>query len=56
MERSLALRMYAIVLLAMATAGCEAIGGIFKAGMWTGGLLAVVVVVLVVFAILKMRR
>ena len=56
MDRSLALRMYAIVLLAMATAGCEVIGGIFKAGMWTGGLLVVVVVALVLFAVLKMRK
>jgi hypothetical protein len=38
------LRMQILVLLAMSAAGCEAVAGIFKAGMWVGILIAVVVV------------
>jgi hypothetical protein len=56
MERSLVVRLYALIVLAMASSGCEMIGGIFKAGMWTGGLLVVIVVGLVLFAVLKMKR
>ena len=48
--------MYALLVLAMASAGCEVVGGIFKAGVWTGGLLVIVVVGLVLFLVMKMRR
>ena len=33
--------------------GCEAIGGIFKAGVWAGVLLVVVVIALIIFVISK---
>ena len=55
MDRSLALRVYTIVLLALTSAGCEIVGGIFKAGMWVGVLMAVLVVGLVLFAVMKMK-
>jgi hypothetical protein len=38
-------RILLIVLLAVTTAGCAAIAGIFKAGFWTGIIIAVIVVV-----------
>ena len=34
-----------VVLLAALTSGCAVVGGIFKAGFWTGIVLAVVLVV-----------
>lgn len=37
-------RIQLLLLLTLATAGCEAVEGIFKAGMWVGILLVLVVV------------
>ena len=45
-----------LVLLALSGAGCEVIGGIFKAGVWVGGLGVVLVLVVIFFAVSKMRR
>lgn len=47
-------RVLLIVLLAVITAGCSAVAGIFKAGFWVGIILAAVVVV-GIFALLKKR-
>jgi len=44
MTRNVLLRLELVVLLAMMSAGCEMVEGIFKAGMWVGILLVVVVV------------
>jgi hypothetical protein len=38
------LRLELLIILAMATAGCQLVEGVFKAGMWVGILLVVVVV------------
>lgn len=35
---------------------CEAIGGVFKAGMWVGVIVVVLVIALVLWLIGKMRR
>lgn len=43
MTWNMLLRLQLLVLLAMATAGCELAGGIFKAGMWVGILVVVVI-------------
>lgn len=45
-------RLLLIVLLAVITAGCSAVAGIFKAGFWVGIILAAIVVVGIV-ALLK---
>ena len=49
-----------MALLLMSTAvtfsGCEAIGGIFKAGMWVGVIIVVVVIILVLWLMNKMRK
>ncbi|HET7698624.1 MAG TPA: hypothetical protein VFK57_23110 [Vicinamibacterales bacterium] len=37
--------MLLVVLLAVSLAGCEVVGGIFKAGFWVGIVIAAVVVV-----------
>jgi hypothetical protein len=44
---SLLVRLAVVVLLAVTLAGCSAIAGIFKAGFWTGIIIAVVVVVVI---------
>ena len=44
-----------LVLLALSGGGCEVIGGIFKAGVWVGGLGVIVVFVLVVFIAMKIK-
>jgi uncharacterized membrane protein YcjF (UPF0283 family) len=44
MTRNVLLRLELLVLLTMMTAGCQMVEGIFKAGMWVGILLVVVVV------------
>ena len=38
-------RLLLVVLLAVTVAGCSAIAGIFKAGVWAGIVIAVIVVV-----------
>jgi hypothetical protein len=44
---SLLTRILLVALLAVTLSGCAAIAGIFKAGVWTGIIVAVVVVVLI---------
>jgi hypothetical protein len=41
-----------LILLSMSAAGCDVIGGIFKAGMWT----AVIIIVLLVGAVMLVMR
>ena len=36
--------------------GCEVIGGIFKAGVWTGVLMVAAVIGLIIFLIVKMFK
>ncbi len=38
MRATIAMRIMLIVLAAMSAAGCELIGGIFKAGVWVGAI------------------
>ena len=42
-----------IVLIAILFSGCAIVGGIFKAGMWTGIIAVVVVVGLLIFLVSK---
>lgn len=42
-------------LLLMVT-GCQVIGGIFKAGMWTGIILVAAVIVVLLWILLKIRK
>ena len=44
-----------VVLAAVSSAGCEAIAGIFKAGVWTGVVMVVVLIALVGFVAAKVR-
>ena len=48
-------KIVALVLLGMPLAGCEVVGGIFKAGVWVGALAVVLAVVALVFVVGKFR-
>ena len=48
-------RIALLVILCVSLAGCEVVGGIFKAGMWVGGLVVLVIVVLLVISVKKIR-
>ena len=48
-------RILLIVLLAVSAAGCELIGGIFKAGVWVGAIGVVLIVVLLVVVVGKFK-
>ena len=45
----------AIVFIGAMTSGCEAIGTIFKAGVWVGAVAVVAVIALVAFIAIKVR-
>lgn len=45
-----------LLMLAVTAAGCAAVGGIFKAGLWVGLVIAVVVVVLVLVLVRSISR
>ncbi len=49
-------RVMLIVLAAVSMAGCELVGGIFKAGVYTGIFIVVIVIALVAFGAMKMKR
>jgi hypothetical protein len=46
----------AAVLSTLALSGCDLIGGIFKAGMWTGVIIVVVVIAAIIFGITKLFK
>jgi len=55
--KNLNLPMLAMLMMIMFTASsCEVVGGIFKAGMWTGVIVIVLIVVLVIWLIGRIRR
>lgn len=45
-----------LVILSVTLTSCEAIGGIFKAGMWVGVIVVVLIVALVLWLIGKARK
>jgi energy-converting hydrogenase Eha subunit H len=50
-----AIRLVLVLLLALATAGCELVGDIFQAGVWVGVVLVALVIGLVVWGFGKVR-
>lgn len=48
-------RLYLIVLLALTSAGCELVEGIFRAGVWVGVIMVVLVLALVGWIATKLR-
>ncbi len=55
MMRDLTTRLSLILLLAMSTAGCEIVGGIFRAGIWVGAII-VILIIAVIMWIMKRAR
>jgi hypothetical protein len=45
-----------LLVLLVSLSSCDAIAGIFKAGIWTGLLLVVVVIALVIWIITRFRK
>ncbi|WP_165958117.1 hypothetical protein [Segetibacter sp. 3557_3] len=45
-----------LVMAVLSLTSCEAIGGIFQAGMWMGVIIVVIIIVLVLWLINKARR
>jgi len=56
MQSTTVMRLVLLVSLAMAASGCEVVGGIFKAGMVTGVIVVVLIVVVAGYAFSKLRR
>jgi hypothetical protein len=50
---SATVRLTLVLLLAMASAGCEIVGDIFKAGVWVGVIMVVLVIGLVLWLVGK---
>ena len=55
MRATTLMRVMLIVLAAMSAAGCEMIGGIFKAGVWVGAIGVILLVVLLVVGVAKLK-
>ena len=53
--RTTVMRLMLVVLAAMSAAGCELVGGIFKAGIWVGAIGVILVVVLLVVVVGKFK-
>jgi cytosine/uracil/thiamine/allantoin permease len=51
MKRSSFLTLLAVAVVIILLPGCQAIGDIFKAGMWTGVFVVVIVIGLIVYLI-----
>ena len=56
LTRSTLARLLPILLLAAAASGCDIVGGIFKAGLWVGAIIVVLIVVLIFWIVGKLRR
>lgn len=56
MQSTTVMQLVLLVSLALASSGCEVVGGIFKAGMVTGVIVVVLIVVVAGYAFSKLRR
>jgi len=46
---------FLVLLLAVVVSGCSVVGGIFKAGFWTGIIIVVLIVAALLFLVAKAR-
>ncbi|HUR10867.1 MAG TPA: hypothetical protein VM012_05835 [Flavitalea sp.] len=56
MKSNSLLQLSLLVSLLISLSSCEVVGGIFKAGVWTGFIVIVIVVALVIWLISRFRR
>jgi hypothetical protein len=54
MNKKLMALLPAILMASFLLSGCQAIGDIFKAGMWTGVIVVILIVAIVIFIISKL--
>ncbi len=45
-----------LVILSLSLTSCEAIGGIFKAGMWIGVIIVIIVIALILWLVRKVKN
>ena len=55
MTRDLTARLSLILLLAMSAAGCDIVGGIFKAGVWVGAIIVILIIAVIMWIINRAR-
>jgi hypothetical protein len=55
MGTAMLMRLYVVLVLAMASAGCELVEGIFRAGVWVGVIMVVLVLGIVGWIAMKLR-
>ena len=55
-SRTNGLLLVLLVLVAMATSGCELVEGIFKAGFWVGIFMVAIVVAIIMWVMAKVRH
>lgn len=51
-----AIQFGALFALLMSLKSCDVIGDIFQAGVWSGVIIALIIIVLIVFIVSRMRR
>ena len=56
MIRNLGVRLWLVLLVALASAGCDLVQGIFKAGFFVGILVVGLAIFLILFLVMKVRR
>ncbi len=56
MQSTTLMRLVLLVSLAMAASGCDAVGMVFKAGLFTGLIVVVLILLVVGFLVTKLRR
>ncbi len=46
----------ALMFIAISLSSCEAIGGIFKAGMWTGLIIVVIIIAIILYFVNRSKN
>ena len=54
MKKSISPLLSFLLIMSVMLSGCEVIGGIFKAGMWTATIIIVLIIAIVIWIISKM--
>jgi len=54
MNKKLMALLPAILMASLLLSGCQAIGDIFKAGMWTGVIVVILIVAIIIFIVSKL--
>jgi hypothetical protein len=53
MKKSISALLSFLLIMSVMLSGCEVIGGIFKAGMWTATIIIVLIIAIVIYIISK---